>query len=752
MAFDTRNLTTDYKKLMSIPVMNRTALAQSGLLNDMLSMLTPTQYSSLFPSYYKESLPSISGFEIAVTRTTMSGGGGGTTGGGTGGGTGYTAGTGSSVTATPVKPSITPSQQRAAESAGLGYLLPDQKATNQPIGTNTTPDQNKQLLIDAMNRGNVNDPEIRAAMAAVTQGESGFMPRSELSYANTSNERIRGIFTSRIGNMSDSELNALKQNPEAFFNHVYGGRSDLGNAPNEGYKYRGRGYFQLTGKANYQKYGDMLGIDLVNNPDLANDPKIAADIAIAYIKDRYENAPGQDKREKVFRAVGNPVTDTEKVKNSAFQSYVNSGEFAPGKQADLSFLNQVAPAQGVPQGTSDVFPADQQTMTGQIESMTPIGGDSIVNRSQSRVKEDQAEIAGVRKLPLQEDLVNTMNYAAQKISEETGRNISMQVFSGGQAALGTAGPRKGTTEHDLGGAGDVYYIETLSDGSTRRLSMQNPDDKKLMYKAAYHFVRAGGRSIGLESGYMGDQAMHLGISRNDEKPVHHGDEELIALVNQAKNEFLAEAQKEGWDPRYGYKNFFEKTRSERFAGLEKQTSDAQNVLDIVPKSDVLPPEQQQMAPTAEPVTEATPADTPSELNAVNNYETGTANAGYAEEVKMVDNKTGQTIGNVGTGEAVGITKDNKVAVTSEARLNASQILPKMNMNMSNPNAQSMPQNGPQVDPTRSRQVASAVNNLDPMRLTADNSFEPSPSFDRSMGRVVESGNRYNSRGVPWSNV
>jgi hypothetical protein len=159
-----------------------------------------------------------------------------------------------------------------------------------------------------------------------------------------------------------------------------------------------------------------------------------------------------------------------------------------------------------------------------------------------------------------------------------------------------------------------------------------------------------------------------------------------------------------------------------------------------------------MAPTAEPVTEATPADTPSELNAVNNYETGTANAGYAEEVKMVDNKTGQTIGNVGTGEAVGITKDNKVAVTSEARLNASQILPKMNMNMSNPNAQSMPQNGPQVDPTRSRQVASAVNNLDPMRLTADNSFEPSPSFDRSMGRVVESGNRYNSRGVPWSNV
>ena len=41
------------------------------------------------------------------------------------------------------------------------------------------------------------------------------------------------------------------------------------------YPYYGRGYVQLTWKSNYQKFGDFLGIDLVNNPHLANEPENA---------------------------------------------------------------------------------------------------------------------------------------------------------------------------------------------------------------------------------------------------------------------------------------------------------------------------------------------------------------------------------------------------------------------------------------------------------------------------------------------
>lgn len=61
----------------------------------------------------------------------------------------------------------------------------------------------------------------------------------------------------------------------------------LGNTnPGDGYKYRGRGMIQLTGKYNYEQMGKKLGLDLVNNPDLAEKPSVAAMIALEYWKDR----------------------------------------------------------------------------------------------------------------------------------------------------------------------------------------------------------------------------------------------------------------------------------------------------------------------------------------------------------------------------------------------------------------------------------------------------------------------------------
>jgi putative chitinase len=57
----------------------------------------------------------------------------------------------------------------------------------------------------------------------------------------------------------------------------------LGNTPDkdgDGYLYRGRGYVQITGRANYAKSGDKLGLDLIGNPDAALNPTVAARILV----------------------------------------------------------------------------------------------------------------------------------------------------------------------------------------------------------------------------------------------------------------------------------------------------------------------------------------------------------------------------------------------------------------------------------------------------------------------------------------
>ncbi|MEB3229828.1 MAG: DUF4231 domain-containing protein [Leptolyngbyaceae bacterium] len=67
----------------------------------------------------------------------------------------------------------------------------------------------------------------------------------------------------------------------------YEGRKDLGNVnPGDGVKYHGRGYIQLTGRANYRTYGKKLNADLENEPDLVMSPDISAKVLACYFKER----------------------------------------------------------------------------------------------------------------------------------------------------------------------------------------------------------------------------------------------------------------------------------------------------------------------------------------------------------------------------------------------------------------------------------------------------------------------------------
>ena len=64
---------------------------------------------------------------------------------------------------------------------------------------------------------------------------------------------------------------------------AYEGRADLGNShPGDGTRFKGRGFIQLTGRYNYRKFGQLLGLRLEQTPEIASRPEVAFDIAGLY--------------------------------------------------------------------------------------------------------------------------------------------------------------------------------------------------------------------------------------------------------------------------------------------------------------------------------------------------------------------------------------------------------------------------------------------------------------------------------------
>ena len=142
-----------------------------------------------------------------------------------------------------------------------------------------------EILYPSMNKRYIDRNEKRVACFLATCAvESKFTKLVE--NMNYSAKRLSEVWPKRFKGEDGKPNNlALKiaNNPEAIANTVYANR--MGNGPAEtgdGWRFRGRGFIPLTGRYNYRLYGEYLGIDLENNPELAEKEEIAAEIAAEF--------------------------------------------------------------------------------------------------------------------------------------------------------------------------------------------------------------------------------------------------------------------------------------------------------------------------------------------------------------------------------------------------------------------------------------------------------------------------------------
>jgi putative chitinase len=144
-----------------------------------------------------------------------------------------------------------------------------------------TKDQLKALGLDekwldplnkTFDKYQINTPKRQACFIGQTMHESGLFKFTKENL-NYSAKALIATWPSRFPDLATATQ--FERQPEKIANKVYSGR--MGNTEDgDGAKYIGRGLIQVTGKENYMHCGEALGIDLIANPELLEEPHYAA--------------------------------------------------------------------------------------------------------------------------------------------------------------------------------------------------------------------------------------------------------------------------------------------------------------------------------------------------------------------------------------------------------------------------------------------------------------------------------------------
>ena len=124
-------------------------------------------------------------------------------------------------------------------------------------------------------------------LAQIAHESGGFTVKEESLNYKTS-KRLMKVWPKRFRTVASTK--PFLGQPTKLGDKVYGGR--MGNKdPGDGFKYRGRGYLQTTGRDAYKKFGDLIDEDLENNPSLVAEPKISLRCAVAEWTESKVNKP-----------------------------------------------------------------------------------------------------------------------------------------------------------------------------------------------------------------------------------------------------------------------------------------------------------------------------------------------------------------------------------------------------------------------------------------------------------------------------
>jgi len=275
------------------------------------------------------------------------------------------------------KPTVpTPATPAAAPSVTPSAPIPTPPAPPPTPVSKPSPGVQGILggIIETIKQAGITSYTAISNILSQIKSETNFKLQSEnLNYSSA--EQIQRVFGKRRFPTLESAQPYVK-NPIALANYAYK-NTDGNSQEGDGWKYRGRGWIQHTGKAQYEAISKYAGVDLISNPDLLNDPIIASK-ALMWFFFNYKKLKPNDLEDisKVNRAIGFSDPTGKKAELRAQEALAFQTKFESGQELN-EISGNVKAAKKQPQGTT-VVNVDNSINSAVKMQGAPQGGFTVV--------------------------------------------------------------------------------------------------------------------------------------------------------------------------------------------------------------------------------------------------------------------------------------------------------------------------------------------------------------------------------------